>query len=381
MFDIFAKLLSSIASFLFPLFASYKALKTSDPSQLTPWLMYWVVLACVLLVESWTEWILFWIPFYAYIRLLFLLYLVLPQTQGARLIYEEYIHPRLEENETAIEEFIASAHDRLRSAGIAYLKRAIELLKTNVLGLPPSAEPAAAPEPQSAQSYTQSLLARFTLPTPKWATTTPASGTAPGAAGLTNDFYNLLASAVSAAATTFPTSSAATKPSASAPEAESSSSSSRGIIPESVRTASAAARMSFIRAQRERLRIVMSALDKEEADAVETARRQEQQQQQQGSGLGVGGQRKSLSEQSVGSTSGLSLSKSRSEGDFEKLEAFSSGAEEEDLEFREDVDVDATPVEGVRKRGGGQSWIAWGWGGGSGGGGGGEGGRSSGMEK
>lgn len=50
----------SIASFLFPLFASYKALKTSDPAQLTPWLMYWVVLACALLVESWTEWLLVW---------------------------------------------------------------------------------------------------------------------------------------------------------------------------------------------------------------------------------------------------------------------------------------------------------------------------------
>lgn len=51
---------SSITSFLFPLFASYKALKTSDPAQLTPWLMYWVVLACALLFESWTEWILVW---------------------------------------------------------------------------------------------------------------------------------------------------------------------------------------------------------------------------------------------------------------------------------------------------------------------------------
>jgi uncharacterized membrane protein YhaH (DUF805 family) len=51
---------SSIASFLFPLFASYKALKTGDPAQLTPWLMYWVVLACALLVESWTDWFLVW---------------------------------------------------------------------------------------------------------------------------------------------------------------------------------------------------------------------------------------------------------------------------------------------------------------------------------
>lgn len=50
----------SLASFLLPIFASYKALKTSDPAQLTPWLMYWVVFACALLVESWTEWVLYW---------------------------------------------------------------------------------------------------------------------------------------------------------------------------------------------------------------------------------------------------------------------------------------------------------------------------------
>jgi hypothetical protein len=59
---------SSIASFLFPLFASYKALKTSDPAQLTPWLMYWVVLACALLVESWTDWILVWYGAYPLLR-------------------------------------------------------------------------------------------------------------------------------------------------------------------------------------------------------------------------------------------------------------------------------------------------------------------------
>jgi receptor expression-enhancing protein 1/2/3/4 len=60
MFDLFAMLLSSVASFLFPIFASYKALKTNDPAELTPWLMYWVVFSCCLLVESWVSFILTW---------------------------------------------------------------------------------------------------------------------------------------------------------------------------------------------------------------------------------------------------------------------------------------------------------------------------------
>jgi hypothetical protein len=351
--------------------------------------MYWVVLACVLLVESWTEWFLVWyirrsplpppppanprlrIPFYAYIRLLFLLYLVLPQTQGARFIYEEHIHPRLEEHETAIEEFIASAHARLRSAGIAYLKRAIELLKTNVLGLPPSPEPTAAPEPQTPQSYTQSLLARFTLPSPRWNTTLQGTTTtAPSNTTTTtpSDFYTLLTSTLSAAAAT-----------AASPTT---------ILPESIRSAGATARVSFIQAQRERLRAVMSALDREEA-AAKVLEQTSQAQDRDGGGASGGGfvsgggfgKRRSLSEQSIGS----GLSKSRSEGDFEKLDA-PSGGEEMDLDEEEDG-----VGGGVRRRGvGGQQetlgaaagggrgggWMPWGWGGG-----GGDVGSSSGMEK
>lgn len=48
---------------LFPIFASYKALRSADPSQLAPWLMYWVVLSVVLLVESWTVFVIGWYVF------------------------------------------------------------------------------------------------------------------------------------------------------------------------------------------------------------------------------------------------------------------------------------------------------------------------------
>ncbi|KAL1841004.1 hypothetical protein VTJ49DRAFT_7558 [Mycothermus thermophilus] len=321
MFDLVPNLLSSVASFLFPVFASYKALKTSDPAQLTPWLMYWVILAFVVLFESWTSWILFWVPFYAYIRLLFLLYLVLPQTQGARFLYETYVHPRLEENETAIEEFIASAHTRLRSAGISYLKRAIELLRTNVLGLPPSPEAReqAAPEPQSPQSYTQALLARFALPTPPWATT---AGAAPQGTTTTyaTDLYRHIASAIAAATTTPSTT---TKPPAATPT-PATATTTTSLIPDSVLAAGTAARALFIRNLREQLSTTMSALDREEAAAA-AGEDASASLRSDNNNKDDNGKRRSLSEQSVAS----GLSKSRSEGDFEKLDA-PSGEEEEE---------------------------------------------------
>ncbi|KAK3347178.1 HVA22 family TB2/DP1 protein [Lasiosphaeria hispida] len=364
MFDIFAKILSSIASFLFPLFASYKALKTSDPGQLTPWLMYWVVLACALLVESWTEWILVWIPFYAYLRLLFLLYLVLPQTQGARLLYQTYIHPWLEDNESSIEDFIASAHERLRAAGIAYIKRAIELLKTNVLGLPPTLETAASassPTSGTPQSYTQTLLARFTLPSARWNGSSPS--TAPP---LGSDFYSFLASAVNAA----------TSVATARGGAASTSSSTATLIPDSIR--GAPARMSFIHAQRERLTMVLSALDRE-ATALQSE--EAARAAADGSPSGLGGlDAERLSARSLSEQSGLSgLTKSRSEADFEKLEAESG--EEEEMDDGASIRKRTTPAAAAAvSPSGGGSWMPWGWGG-SGTPTGADTGRSSGVEK
>ena len=275
------------------------------------------------------------IPFYSYIRLLFLLYLVLPQTQGARLIYESYIHPYLEENETQIEEFIASAHDRLKAAGIAYLKRAIDLLKQNLFGMQP--EEAAQPSsPVAGQTYTQSLLARFSMPTARW-----AGGAAAGAG---SDFYNLLASAVATATGAGQASQAGDAAVAGT------------LIPPNLRDSTE--KMTFIAAQRERLNIVLSALDRE-ARTIEREEtlRQEQtsfQSRPRSSGRIVGVVDGSLDQERP--ASGLSawsgMSKSRSEADFEKIDA-ESGAEDEASLRRRNV------------QSGGGSWVPWVWGSGT----------------
>ncbi|CAM1502402.1 Fc.00g043860.m01.CDS01 [Cosmosporella sp. VM-42] len=332
MFDLFAMILSSITSFLFPIFASYKALKTSDPAQLTPWLMYWVVFSICLLAESWVYFILTWIPFYGYIRLLFLLYLILPQTQGARLIYEEKIHPWLEENETQIDEFITSAHNRLTAAGIRYVKLAIEAFKTKVLGLPPSDPTPPSPEPQS---YTQSLISRFSVPAARWAGT----GSGAGAGNSGSDFYSLLSSAVAAATGATGLAGASGAPS------NQEVTNSGTLIPPHLRDSTE--KMSFIAAQRDRLNIVLSALDRE-ADTIQ--RTETQRAHRRPPSMTFDGTEDD--EPTQRPPSGLSawsgLSRNRSEADFEKIDA-ESGTEDEGA---------------VRRRkapGGPTVWVPWGW--------------------
>ncbi|KAL8843004.1 MAG: hypothetical protein Q9205_003221 [Flavoplaca limonia] len=238
MFDIIPNLLSSVITILFPIFASYKALRTSDPAQLTPWLMYWVVISCFSLVEYWTFFIVSWVPFYAYFRLFLLAYLVLPQTQGARLIYQSYIHPFLAHHESDIDALITNAHDRAKIVGLQYLKRAIDFVKQNVLGM----QTQRTPTPSQGETYAQSLLSRFNLPSARQGLAAPAG-----------DFYSLLSAAIGKGGT------GANR----AAEVEELSRSGT-LIPKNI--TDNAEKMTFVATQRERLRVLLTALDKEASD-------------------------------------------------------------------------------------------------------------------
>ncbi|KAG0649826.1 Receptor expression-enhancing 2 [Hyphodiscus hymeniophilus] len=333
MFDTFARLLSSVPTFLFPVFASYKALKTSDPALLTPWLMYWVVLACALLFESWVGFILYWIPFYAWFRLFFLLYLILPQTQGARVLYQQHVDPFLHDNELAIDDFISSAHDRAKAAGVEYLKQAYELIKQHLLGLPPK-EPTP-PSTPSNLSYTQSLIARFNLPSAR-----PAFPANPVAGATADNFYSLLASAVGAATSS--------SPSAIPSQANRDLSNSGTLVPP---TFQGEDRLTFISAQRERLSILLSALDKEARNLQGTTTKGPAPRNM--SLLFDGNTSNSEEEVAERPKSGLSgLSTRKSEVDFEKIDA-ESGSEEVENGRRQTV---------KRGQSASGSWLPWSWG-------------------
>ena len=222
--------------------------------------MYWVVLSCFSLAESWTWFILSWytiiyiatrrtlatqlannstrLPFYAYIRLLVLSYLVLPQTQGARLLYQSHIHPFLAQHEAEIDNFIIHAHDQARAAGLQYLKRALDFIKESVFGVQPKAQHS--PLAGNGGNYTQNLLSRFNLPSARQGLAAPAG-----------DFYGLLSAALGQMG-----SSGGTR------ELQVEEMSNSGVlIPQGI--TSHAEKMTFLAMQRERLRMLLSVLDQE----------------------------------------------------------------------------------------------------------------------
>ena len=259
--------LSVAITVLLPVFASYKALHTSDPAQLAPWLMYFVTLILLQTVENTFDFILSWVPFWSVFRFGIHLYLILPGSQGATFLYQKYIEPFLYHHEREIDQFITDTHAQVKKSGLAWVQQAIEWAKVNVLGFAPQQQP---PSPPPGQSYAQNFMSRFNMP----------------AARGSDNLYGLVNQALSGASALY-------TGNRDAQAAELSR--NANIIPESIRNNDD--RLNYVSSQRERLMTLLQAFDRE-ADNVRAARE--------------GGSR--YHEGSGG------LSKSRSEAEFDKID-------------------------------------------------------------
>ncbi|KAF2006834.1 hypothetical protein P154DRAFT_517307 [Amniculicola lignicola CBS 123094] len=298
MFGFIADGLTVAVTVLFPVFASYKALHSHDPALLSPWLMYFVTLALLQTVENTFDFILSWVPFWSWIRFFIHLYLMLPGSQGATFLYQEYLDPFLYHHEREIDDFITDAHDRAKQAGLQYVDIAVEWAKVNVLGMAPR-QPS--PPPTRGQSYAQNFMSRFNMPA--------ARGDA--------DLYNLVTQALSGASALYTGNQAAQA---------SEMSRSSTLVPESIRGEDE--RASYVATQRERLTTLLQAFDREQ-DNLRNRR-----------------------DPSRGYSDGSGLSKSRSEAEFDRIERDEIGNE------RPPYPVTPPALDRRASQGG---WMPWNW--------------------
>ncbi|EGV99505.1 Receptor expression-enhancing protein 6, partial [Cricetulus griseus] len=99
-----AALLCNVIGFVYPAYASVKAIESPNKEDDTVWLTYWVVYALFGLVEFFSDLLLFWFPFYYAGKCAFLLFCMSPGPwNGALILYHRVIRPLFLKHHVALD--------------------------------------------------------------------------------------------------------------------------------------------------------------------------------------------------------------------------------------------------------------------------------------
>lgn len=91
-FNIGGALLVNTAGFAIPAYYSLQALFSISPTDDTQWLTYWVLYAFLTVVETAIN-AVYWFPFYFTFKFVFILWMALPQTGGAQILFRSFVAP------------------------------------------------------------------------------------------------------------------------------------------------------------------------------------------------------------------------------------------------------------------------------------------------
>jgi len=102
----------NLIGFLYPAYASIKAIETPIKDDDTKWLMYWCVYALFGILEFFSDQLLFWIPLYTLTKCLFLIWTMVPGRNGGTfIIYNKVLKPFFLKHQDSIDRTLNQAKD------------------------------------------------------------------------------------------------------------------------------------------------------------------------------------------------------------------------------------------------------------------------------
>ena len=108
---------------------SISAIEASDDTVKQKWLSFWCVFGIFQTIEMFIGFLLNFIPYYSWLRVVFFVYLMHPTTNGAQLVYEKVFKKYLKEHEKEINALIESVTERASNVGTDLAKQAKEKAK------------------------------------------------------------------------------------------------------------------------------------------------------------------------------------------------------------------------------------------------------------
>ncbi|PWA58388.1 HVA22-D-like protein [Artemisia annua] len=89
------QLAGPLTMLLYPLYASVVAIESASKEDDQQWLSYWILYSFLTLMEMLLQPLLEWIPIWYDIKLIAVLWLVLPQFRGAAFIYNKFVREQV----------------------------------------------------------------------------------------------------------------------------------------------------------------------------------------------------------------------------------------------------------------------------------------------
>lgn len=112
----------------FPVYSSFKAIESKDKSEQEQWLYYWTAYGCFTSLETVSDKLLSWFPGYYHAKLLFLIWLQLPLSGGARHILTSYLSPFLHKYEGLLDRIVNGTRTDINTFFTTHLQE-VKLLK------------------------------------------------------------------------------------------------------------------------------------------------------------------------------------------------------------------------------------------------------------
>uniref|UniRef100_A0A2C9LR98 Receptor expression-enhancing protein n=1 Tax=Biomphalaria glabrata TaxID=6526 RepID=A0A2C9LR98_BIOGL len=132
---ILSRLVILVFGTLYPAYASYKAVRTKNVKEYVKWMMYWIVFALFCSVETFSDVFLSWLPFYYELKIVFVLWMLSPMTQGSSFLFKKFVHPHLARREKEIDEMIEQASKQGYSTLLTLGTKGLQaVMKTAIMG-------------------------------------------------------------------------------------------------------------------------------------------------------------------------------------------------------------------------------------------------------
>ncbi len=123
----FQTYITCIVGIVLPTYWSIKAIETKEPDDDKQWLTYWSVYAVFTFFDLFSYWIIKIFPFYFIIKLIFLVWCFMPNTQGAIIIYDKIIKKYFIKYENKLDTLV----DKVLKKGKEVEEKAKEELEKN----------------------------------------------------------------------------------------------------------------------------------------------------------------------------------------------------------------------------------------------------------